>query len=127
MRDQRQHRRYPVRWPVAIIFNHSQGEEIFHGHTHDLSISGASILTEHNVFTVDPVTLLISIPPLHPALKRTLIEAKARMMYNVLSPKHQCFRIGLSFKSFKNDGSYMLAQSFEQRFLNDSGAQTLIR
>lgn len=120
MREQRQHRRYPVRWPVAIIFNHARGDEIFHGHTHDLSLSGASILTEHNVFTTDVFTVLISIPPLHPALKRTVIEVKAKMMYSVLSPKHQCFRIGLHFREFKNNGTYALAQSFEQRFAGDS-------
>ncbi len=120
MKELRQHRRYPVRWPVAIIFNHSRGEEVFHGHTHDLSISGASILTEHNVYTNDAITLLISIPPLHPALKRTTIEVQAKMMYSVLSPKHQCFRIGLHFREYKNNGSYLLTQSFEQRFAHDS-------
>lgn len=115
-KDNRIHRRFPVRWPVAIVFEGGQNREIFHGQTHDVSISGTCILTEHNIFTHDSITLLLAVPPLNPAQKRQLIEVRGKMVYTVLSPKHDCFRIGIRFTGFKDDGERFLSRAFEQRF-----------
>lgn len=115
--EHRQDKRYPFRWPVAIVFDSHEERTTFHGTTHEVSLSGCSLLTEHNIFSDNPVSILLSAPAEHPGAARRIIEIKARMVYTVLSSGHRKFRCGVQFLNFKQDGRSKLNRVIEHRAL----------
>lgn len=110
-RDPRLH----VHWRVAIVYNNNGKNEIFHGRTHDLSIRGASIYSDHNIFVEEPVNVLLGIPSLSTNQGDKIIEISSRMIYTVLASNHHQFRIGLHFLRFKEDGRKILAANLTNR------------
>lgn len=116
--EHRLEKRYPFHWPVAIVFDSTDRQQTFHGTTHELSLNGCSILTEHNVFSELPVSILLSAPVAHPGGSRRVIEVRARMVYTVLSSGHQRFRCGIQFLKFKDNGRAMLTRIVGERSLN---------
>lgn len=113
--EHRKEKRHPFHWPVAIVFDSTEDQDIYHGVTHDLSLVGCAILTEHNVFSDQPVSILLSPPNEHAGGRRTIIEIKARMVYTVLSSGHRKFRCGIQFLSFKGKGRATLTQKIAGR------------
>ncbi|MEW6164696.1 MAG: PilZ domain-containing protein [Pseudomonadota bacterium] len=113
--DKRQHPRYPLHWQVAVVYDHVEERTTFHGVTHEISVSGLSLLTDHNIFTEDPVTLLLAIPPLHHGQRKKIVEVRANMAYTVHAAGHDKFRIGLHFKRFKDDGRAFLERNLKER------------
>ncbi len=113
--DHRRDRRYPFHWRVAIVFDATENKETYHGVTKDISLGGCAVLTEHNIFSEHQVSVLISLPAENPTGRRKVVEAKARMVYTVLSAGHQQFRCGIQFTGFKDSGRSILAKAFEKR------------
>lgn len=111
----RKHIRYRVHWPVAVVHERDGRSEIFHGRTHDLSVNGASIYADHNIFTEEPVTVLLAMPPLSADQREIILEIHSRMAYTVLAANHHQFRIGLHFVRFKENGRTLLANNLSQR------------
>ena len=118
--EHREEKRHPFHWPVAIVFESTEGKDTYHGVTHEISISGCSILTEHNVFSEHPISVLISVPTDHPGGRRRVIEVKARMIYTVLSAGHQKFRCGIHFLNYKGTGRATLKRVIEKRALTNN-------
>ena len=113
-----EHRKYPryrVHWQVAIVHEKDGRSEIFHGRTHDLSMNGASIYSDHNIFSEEPVTVLLAIPPLSTDQREKIIEIHSRMVYTVLAANHHQFRIGLHFLRFKANGRNLLKANLSNR------------
>lgn len=115
--EHRQEKRHPFHWPVAIVFDSTEGKSTYHGTTHELSLIGCSIFTEHNIFTEHPVSILLSMPTDYPGGSRRVIEVKARMVYTVLASGVQKFRCGIHFLNFKGNGRVLLKNSIEKRAL----------
>ena len=113
-KNQREHRRFPARWSAALVFHGAQVP--YPGRTHDMSIGGTAILMEDHVLLPGPVTLFLSIPPLHAHHRTTVVEIECRLVYNVLSSEHGCFRVGLQFRRFARDGEQVLRRALEERF-----------
>ena len=113
--EQREERRHPFHWPVAIVFDSTDEQQTFHGVTHDISLSGCAVLTEHNIFNAHPVSILLSAPSEHAGTSRRIVEVKARMVYTVLSAGHRRFRCGIQFLNFKGAGRATLNRIVEQR------------
>ena len=107
--------RYSVRWRVAIVYDNNGQNEIFHGHIHDLSMEGASLYSDHNIFVEEPVKVLLVIPSLSTNRGDKIIEIHSRMIYTVLAANHHQFRIGLHFLRFKADGRSLLNQNLSKR------------
>lgn len=118
--EHRRHYRYPIHWRIAIIHKNGDKNDIYHGRTHDLSVTGASILVDRNIFMMSEVVMLLAIPPSHPGHKETIIEIQCRMAYTVLDSEQSRFRIGIRFLSFKNSGKKMLADILSKRVIPKS-------
>jgi hypothetical protein len=114
-KEKRESPRYPMRWKVSIVYDHVEDHPTFHGVTHELSVSGLSLLTDHNIFTDETITVLLAIPPKHQGARNKVIEARARMAYTVHSAGHDQFRIGLEFKQFKDGARAILETSLKER------------
>ena len=113
--EHRREKRHPVHWPVAIVFESTEDQDIYHGVTHDLSVTGCAILTEHNVFSDQPVSILLSAPTDRPGGRRIIVEIRARMVYTVLSAGHRKFRCGIQFLKFKGSGRATLTRKLAVR------------
>lgn len=113
--EHRKDKRHPFKWRVAIVFASVENEQTYHGVTHDISPGGCAILTEHNVYSEETISVLISLPVETPNGRRKVIEAQARMVYTVLSAGHQKFRCGIQFLKFKGQGRKMLMRAFAMR------------
>ena len=110
LKDKRESPRYLVQWKIALVFDEAENKPIFHGRTFDLSLHGTAMHTRHNVFTNAPVTVLLAPPPLHRGEKKKVIEIQAHQVYSVYSGAAECFRLGLHFLKFKDDGLAILKE-----------------
>lgn len=113
--ENRKEKRYPLHWPVAIVFSATEDQDTYHGVTHDISMHGCAILTEHNVFSEHPVAVLLNLPAENSSGRRKVVEVRARMVYTVLSSGHQKFRCGMHFLEFKGSGRATLKRAIERR------------
>ena len=55
--------RHHLRWQVIIVNKGGSQNDIYHGRTHNLSISGASIFIDYNIFFTSEIIVLLAIPP----------------------------------------------------------------
>jgi PilZ domain len=115
--DHRKHHRHLVRWRVAIVNTASEKNDIYHGRTHNLSLSGASILLEHNISFSSEVVILLAIPPMHLGQKETIIEIQSKITYTLLDSVHSQFRLAMNFIYFKGDGKRILSDVLSKRHI----------
>lgn len=113
--EKRKHCRHPIHWRIAVVHKNGGKNDIYHGQTNDLSMWGASILVDHNIFVMSDVVLLLAIPPYHMGQRETIVEIQCRMVYTVLDSEHGRFRIGLRFKQFKGQGKRALTEILTKR------------
>jgi hypothetical protein len=115
--DLRKQYRHPVHWRVAIIHDNVGKNEIYHGQTHDLSTSGASIFVDQNIFLSAEVIMLLAVPPVNAGQRETIIEIHCNMAYTVLDSEHSRFRIGIRFLHFKRNGKQLLEDILSKRMI----------
>lgn len=113
--ENREPRRRVVHWRIAIVFDEAEKRPSIHAHTHDLSLSGASVHTDHNVATNTLVTVLLSPPVAYEGERQKVIEIRAKLVYSVYSGSNFCFRIGLNFIKFKNEGLQILKDMLDNQ------------
>jgi len=118
--EHRKHYRHPIHWRIALVHKNGDKNDIYHGRTHDLSVWGASILVDHNIFVMSEVVMLLAIPPLHPGLKETIVEIQCRMAYTILDSEQSRFRIGIRFLRFKGEGKRILSDILSKRVIPKS-------
>jgi len=106
--------RHPLHWRVALVYENDGKNNIYHGRTHNLSISGASIYVEQNIF-LSKVLMLLAVPPAQTGNKETIIEIQCRMIYTVLDGEQSRFRIGVRFVGFKGNGKKILTDLLSKR------------
>ena len=114
--EKRRSPRYRAHWRVAIVCENDTTREIFHGRSHDISLTGISVYSDHNIFVESPVTILLAIPPLEKGQPKKIIEIRSKMLYTILASNNRGFRIGLKFVRFKGDGKKMLSENIIHRF-----------
>ena len=115
--NQRRHYRHPVRWRVAVVNKSGGNNEIYHGRTYDVSVSGISILLERNMFFTTNVVILLAIPPMHQGQRETIVEIECSITHTVLDSEHQQFRMGLRFIHFKGNGKAILTDVLSKRHI----------
>jgi c-di-GMP-binding flagellar brake protein YcgR len=114
--EHRQAKRYPYQWKVAVVFEATEAKDTYHGVTFDISTGGCAILTESNVYSEHPVSVLISLPAENPNGRPKIVEVRGRMVYTVLSAGGvQKFRLGIQFLNFKGSGRSILSRAFAKR------------
>ncbi len=110
MQEHRQHTRYHLRWDIALVSGAATQPLTLRGRTNDLSLGGASVLIADNPQLSGQLSVLLVPPPLQAGQAPRLIEADARVVYSILSANACCFRVGLQFVRFKDDGRMLLEQ-----------------
>ena len=113
----RKHYRHPLRWRVAVVNKSGGQHDIYHGRTHDISLSGASIMLERNVFFTAEVVILLAIPPMHQGQRETILEIQCNVMHTVMDSASGLFRLGMKFVHFKGEGKQVLHDILSKRHI----------
>lgn len=108
MRDERKALRYFLRWRAAMIFEGNSGDVTIEGKTYDVSISGASILTQQPVPGHGRITLVLALPQLVSIQPHRIMTVQARLIYSMLTGEHMCFRTGVQFLNFQAQDRHFL-------------------
>lgn len=109
--ESRVHKRYLVKWRIAIVYEGGKGKKTFHGRVNEISLGGLSIHCDYNVFHDGKVILLLALPPLNAGAREKILEITCRMNYTILSQK--LFRIGLEFVEFRQGDRKLLEERLE--------------
>lgn len=114
--DKRATPRYRAKWKITIIFDAAEKKPVIHSYTNDLSLSGTAVNTDLNVASTKPVTVLLYPPLLYGEDQQKTIAIKADLAYTVFSGSDSCFRVGLHYTTFKDDGLQILKDRLERQF-----------
>ena len=93
---------------------------MFHGKTHDISLSGLSLVVDYNVFQEGEVTVVLALPLAHAGAPPKVVTATAEMTYAIHSSKLDAFKIGLAFRAFRGDGKTLLEAALRQASKDES-------
>lgn len=105
-------KRHAVHWKVVIIYKKDGKDATFHGQTYDLSLGGACIYSDENIYVEEPVVMSIKVRTKHSSQK--VIGVKCQMLYNIISSNYGKFRIGIQFIEFNADGKEVLADALSR-------------
>ena len=94
---------------------------MFHGRTHDIGLSGLSMIVDYNVFQEGEVTVVLAMPPVSTGAARKAVTSTAEMSYAIHSSKLDAFKIGLTFREFRGDGKQRLEAAL-RRVSNAQGS-----
>ncbi len=117
-RDRRDLPRARLQLRLAVVYPQQEGcpyRPVHHGNTHDICMSGLSMVVEDNVYHEGEVTVLLALPPVHGWAAQKVITATAAMTYAIHSSKLNAYKIGMSFIEFKADGKELLQVALQQR------------
>lgn len=109
--DRRDKPRARLQLRLAIVYPEHEGrpvQPIYHAKTHDVCMSGLSMIIDDNVFHEGVVTVILTLPPEHGWAAQKTITATARMTYAIHSSKLNGFKIGMTFLQFKEDAKELL-------------------
>jgi hypothetical protein len=116
-KENRKRERYLLHWKIAVVYEHNDNGESkrFYGKTFDVSLTGTSIYSDHNIFVEGPIIVLISMPSPDDPSKNKMLEIKSRMAYTYLCSNRQRFRTGIQFTEFKGDGKELLKALLDKK------------
>jgi len=115
--DRRASPRFNVHFRLAMVYPQYEGRParpMFHGKTHDISMSGLSMIVDYNVYQEGDVAIVLALPLEYPGATRKVVMSTAAMTYAIHSSKLDAFKIGLVFREFRGDGKELLAAALQR-------------
>lgn len=110
-----------VYWNVVLLVRQDGQEVAHHGHTHDISLTGATVFIENMVNCQEPVVLAVMIPKGNKIQDWKEIEIKCRNAIAVSEEDH--FRVPLQFINFSGNGREALEAALRERGGNLTGGE----
>ena len=116
-----------VRLPLRLALIYPQREvrparSMFHGKTHDIGMSGLSMVVDYNMFQEGEVTVVLALPLAHAGASRKVVTSTAEMTYAIHSSKLDAFKIGLAFREFRGNGKELLEAALRQALKQEADA-----
>ena len=105
---------------LAVVYPERDGRPyhpIYHARTHDICMSGLSMVVEDNVFYEGEVTILLTLPPVHAWAAPKIITSTAGMTYAIRSSKLNGYKIGMTFMEFQQDGKELLQAALQRELI----------
>ena len=112
--QRRTDQRFRVRWKTGFVIGEGAKRKIFVMRTNDISLGGMSVLAPEKVPPQENYKILIVMPALQMSSKEVILELEGKVMYAVLDTAQGCFRLGVKFNQFKNDGRELLKKRLEK-------------
>jgi PilZ domain len=122
--ERREDPRSHLQLKLAVLYPQVEGRPhrpMFHGKTHDISVSGLSLVVDYNVFQEGEVTVVLALPPARPGASPKVVTSTAEMTYAIHSTKLDAYKIGLSFHRFRGDGKALLEAALREASGEDGG------
>ncbi|HEX2651627.1 MAG TPA: PilZ domain-containing protein [Burkholderiales bacterium] len=94
---ERRHKRYPIRWKAAVVFEKTLARPILHTETFDLSAGGGAIRTDYADLTGATVTILLALPTRQTNETQRVMRLLARVVSSLQAPGVTGYRHGMSF------------------------------
>jgi len=108
MSEHRKDQRHSKRLRAVIIVDDNGTQSKTPGKTQDISTSGASIISEYNLSSRQPITVCLLLHPGDQSKPPLVVEAKSKIVCCVFSSQQGGFRIGVEFVSIAGDGAKAL-------------------
>lgn len=115
--DRRENPRGRVQLNLALIYpqySDKSPRPMFQGRTSDVSLSGASIVVDYNIYQEGEVMVVLALPPAFAGAPRKVATSTAVMTHAIFSSKLDAFKIGLSFRKFRGNGKLLLAAALRR-------------
>src|SRR5262245_44996339 len=93
----RRHKRYPIRWKAAVVFDKALARPILHTETFDLSAGGGAIRTEYGDLTGAIVTILLALPTRQANETQRVMRLMAKVVSSLQAQGAAGYRHGMSF------------------------------
>lgn len=116
--DRRAAPRVRLQLRLAVVYPQHENHPyrpIYHGTSHDIGMSGLSMVVEDNAFHEGEVTVILALPPVHSWAAQKVITLSAKMTYAIHSSKLNAYKIGMTFLDFKADGKELLQAALRQQ------------
>lgn len=123
--DRRGSPRVRLQLRLAVVYPQHEGRParpMFHGKTHDIGMSGLSIVVGYNVLHEGEVTVVLALPLAYAGAPRKVVTSTAEMTYAIHSSKLDAFKIGLAFREFRGNGKELLAAALRHALKQDGDA-----
>jgi len=120
--DRRRHIRYEVDWNVSIMNKSGAPSEIYRDRIHDISLCGAGIYSDADIFTAEQLVILLETPFSSGKMKKVITGIECNMCRPVFLTECGRFHVGLDFVYFHGIGKHFLAEAL---FVQMAGAQKL--
>lgn len=117
-RDERRRSvRYHVDWFVSIMHKIEDGSEIYRDRLNDISLGGAGIYSDTDIYTDSPIVMLVETPLPHSYgnVSKVLAGIECSMCKPVFFEERQQFHIGVQFLRFHGIGKHLLAEALFKR------------
>ncbi|MFA7268547.1 MAG: PilZ domain-containing protein [Sterolibacterium sp.] len=108
MQDNRTSTRYVKRLRAVLVTEEKGRRTTIKGRTHDVSIDGASFISEYNIVSANPVTICLLIDPGDAKHPPAVFEAQGKIVNSVLSSQQGGFRLGIHFIKVAAECNQML-------------------
>jgi hypothetical protein len=111
MEDRRANPRLRLQLKLAVVYHQRDDRDArptYHGITHDICMSGLSMIVDQNIFHDGEVTVLLALPSEHPGAPQKIVTSIAEMTYAIHSSRLNAFKIGVTFREFRSNGKELL-------------------
>ena len=123
--DRRESARVCLELKLVVVYPQREdlpARPMFHGKTHDIGMSGLSIVVDYNVFDEDEIALVLALPPSGAEVSHKAVTCTAKMTYGIHSSKLDAYKIGLTFREFRGRGKELLDTALRQALKEVGGA-----
>jgi hypothetical protein len=127
--DRRQHIRYVVDWKSSI-WHHSNGVggEIFHDRICDISLAGAGLYSEADIYTEALLVMLIETPLPYGKFRKVIAGIQCILCKPTFSEERRQFHMGIQFQRFHGIDKHLLAEAlFTQKQVAERHNQEPVR
>lgn len=109
--DRREGPRVRLQLGLAVVYPQRPGRParpMFQGKTHDIGMSGLSVVVDYNVFQEGEVAVVLALPAETAGAARKVVTSTAEISYAIHSSKLDAYKIGFVFREFRRDGKALL-------------------
>jgi c-di-GMP-binding flagellar brake protein YcgR len=109
--DRRRYTRYEVDWRASIMNKSGAAIEIYHDRLHDISLAGAGIYSDTDIFTEGQLVILVETPLPYGRVRKVITGIECNMCKPVFLADRGKFHIGLDFVRFYGVDKHFLAEA----------------
>ncbi|HEU0186987.1 MAG TPA: hypothetical protein VFR06_03745 [Gallionellaceae bacterium] len=109
LHERRQCKRHMVDWAAALMRKEGDSAELFHDRISDVSLCGAGLYADSDIYIEQPLVLLLEMPLVFGRAEKNIAGIECSMCRPIFMQNQGKFRVGLQFVRFHGIGKHLLA------------------